>query len=71
MAVNENLTNVLGELFNVCSEIGVWLPISPIASSLGFKPLPSLYWPLLALTLLCYVFLTQGVKVWLLRKAWI
>ena len=51
--------------------IGMWLPISPIATSLGFKTLPSLYWPLLALTLLCYVFLTQGVKVWLLRKAWI
>jgi Mg2+-importing ATPase len=51
--------------------IGVWLPISPIAPALGFKTLPSLYWPLLALTLLCYVFLTQGVKVWLLRKAWI
>ncbi|MGQ9921952.1 MAG: magnesium-translocating P-type ATPase [Desulfobacca sp.] len=51
--------------------IGMWLPISPIATYLGFKTLPSLYWPLLALTLLCYVFLTQGVKVWLLRKAWI
>ena len=51
--------------------IGMWLPISPIATSLGFKTLPSLYSPLLALTLLCYVFLTQGVKVWLLRKAWI
>jgi Mg2+-importing ATPase len=51
--------------------IGMWLPISPIATSLGFKTLPSLYWPLLVLTLVCYVFLTQGVKVWLLRKAWI
>jgi len=51
--------------------IGMWLPISPIATSLGFKTLPSLYWPLLALTLICYVFLTQGVKVWLLHKAWI
>jgi Mg2+-importing ATPase len=51
--------------------IGMWLPISPIATSLGFKPLPTLYWPLLALTLVCYVLLTQGVKVWLLRKAWI
>lgn len=51
--------------------IGMWLPFSPIAASLGFKALPSLYWPLLALTLLCYIFLTQGVKVWLLRKAWI
>jgi Mg2+-importing ATPase len=51
--------------------VGIWLPISPIATSLGFKPLPSLYWPLVGLTLICYVFLTQGVKVWLLRKAWI
>jgi Mg2+-importing ATPase len=51
--------------------IGMWLPVSPIAPALGFQKLPSLYWPLLALTLVCYVFLTQGVKVWLLRKAWI
>jgi Mg2+-importing ATPase len=51
--------------------IGMWLPISPIAKSLGFATLPSLYWPLLALTLVCYILLTQGVKVWLLRKAWI
>ena len=34
-------------------------------------PLPPLYWPLLALTLVCYVLLTQGVKMWLIRKAWI
>ena len=51
--------------------VGMWLPFSPIAAYLGFKPLPSLYWPLVALTLVCYVFLTQGVKVWLLRKNWI
>ena len=40
--------------------VGVWLPSSPIGSWLGFTPLPGLYWPLLALTLLCYVVLTQG-----------
>ena len=51
--------------------VGMWLPFSPVAAALGFKPLPSLYWPLVALTLVCYVFLTQGVKVWLLRKNWI
>ncbi len=51
--------------------VGAWLPFSPIAEYMGFKPLPSLYWPLVALTLLCYVFLTQGVKVWLLRRNWI
>ena len=51
--------------------VGLYLPYSPIAAYLGFTPLPSLYWPLLLLTLICYVFLTQGVKMWLLRKAWI
>jgi Mg2+-importing ATPase len=51
--------------------IGVWLPASPIGPWLGFTPLPLLYWPLLALTLFGYVLLTQGVKMWLIRKAWI
>jgi Mg2+-importing ATPase len=51
--------------------IGAWLPASPIGPWLGFTPLPLLYWPLLALTLFCYVLLTQGVKMWLIRKAWI
>jgi P-type Mg2+ transporter len=51
--------------------IGVWLPFSPFADALGFSALPPLYWPLLIATLLLYVLLTQGVKVWLLRKAWI
>lgn len=44
-----------------------------MAVAVGLTPemLPMLYWPLLALTLFCYVLLTQGVKMWLLRKAWI
>jgi Mg2+-importing ATPase len=50
---------------------GAWLPSSPIGPWLGFTPLPLLYWPLLALTLFCYVLLTQGVKMWLIRKTWI
>jgi Mg2+-importing ATPase len=49
--------------------VGMWLPISPIASSLGFEPLPPLYWLLLVPTLLCYTLLTQGVKMWLLRRS--
>jgi Mg2+-importing ATPase len=32
--------------------------------------LPGLYWPLLLLTLFCYVLLTQGVKMWLTRRGW-
>ena len=51
--------------------IGVAVPFSPLGRYLGFTSLPPLYWPLLALTLLCYVLLTQGVKMWLLRRRWI
>ncbi len=52
--------------------LGMWLPFSPIGGWLGFtNDVPSLYWPLLVLTLACYVFLTQGVKMWLIRKGWI
>ena len=50
---------------------GMYLPYSPLAESLGFVGLPGLYWPLLCATLLCYVVLTQIVKVVLLRRAWI
>lgn len=50
---------------------GMWLPSSPIGPWLGFTPLPPLYWPLLVLTLGCYVLLTQGVKMWLIRRKWI
>jgi P-type Mg2+ transporter len=51
--------------------VGLWLPTSPIGAWLGFVPLPFLYWPLLLLTLLAYVVLTQVVKTWLVRKLWI
>jgi P-type Mg2+ transporter len=47
---------------------GAYLPYSPLAPYLGFVPLPLLYWPILLLTLLCYVGLTQLVKTWLIRK---
>jgi Mg2+-importing ATPase len=51
--------------------LGIWLPYSPIASSLGFTRLPALYWPILLVTMLAYVVLTQSIKVWLLRRKWI
>jgi Mg2+-importing ATPase len=50
---------------------GVWLPYSPLASSLGLVHLPRLYWPLLVLTLFSYMTLTQVLKMWLLRRNWI
>jgi len=50
---------------------GAYLPSSPLASFLGFVPLPPLFWLLLLVTLVCYVALTQVVKAWLLKKSWI
>jgi Mg2+-importing ATPase len=50
---------------------GAWLPYSPLAPSLGLAHLPRLYWPILVLTLLAYMGLTQTIKVWLLRRNWI
>ncbi len=47
---------------------GAWLPYSPVASALGFTHLPRLYWPILMLTLLAYVGLTQAAKVWLVHQ---
>jgi P-type Mg2+ transporter len=49
----------------VVMAIGVLLPFSPVGRYLGFTTVPLLYWPVLALTLLCYILLTQGVKMWL------
>jgi Mg2+-importing ATPase len=51
--------------------VGVALPFSPLGRYLKFIPLPSAYWPFLALTLACYLLLTQGVKILLLRRHWI
>ena len=50
---------------------GLWLPISPLAAALGFVALPGAYWPLLALTLLLYVSVTQMAKMLLIRRHWI
>ncbi len=48
--------------------ISAWLPTSPLAGTLGFVPLPPLYWLFLAGILLSYVILTQLVKSWFVRK---
>ena len=51
--------------------LGVWLPYSPLSAALGLTRLPHLYWPILLLTLLGYMALTQSIKVWLLQRHWI
>ena len=57
---------ILTSLLIVC--IGAYLPFSPLSSTLGFVPLPAAYWGYLAGMLLCYVVLTQIVKVWFIRR---
>jgi P-type Mg2+ transporter len=51
--------------------LGIWLPYSPVAAALGFTHLPRMYWPILLLTLLGYMGLTQIIKTRLLRRQWI
>jgi len=51
--------------------VGIALPYTPLAGPLGFTALPPLYWPLIMVTLLCYILLTQSVKMWLLKRRWI
>ncbi len=51
----------------VCA-IGISLPYSPFASSLGFTPLPTLYWPILAALIVGYFVLTHVMKAWLHRR---
>ncbi|HZZ78404.1 MAG TPA: magnesium-translocating P-type ATPase, partial [Gemmataceae bacterium] len=51
--------------------VGVWLSFPPQAEYLDFAQLPALYWPLVMLTLIGYVVLTQSVKMWLMRRGWL
>jgi Mg2+-importing ATPase len=47
---------------------GAWLTVSPLANTLGFVPLPPLFWLFLAIMLLAYAILTQVVKTWFIRR---
>jgi Mg2+-importing ATPase len=48
--------------------VGAALTYSPLAHSLGFTPLPAIFWAFLAAMLISYVFLTQTVKTWFFRR---
>jgi P-type Mg2+ transporter len=48
--------------------VGAGLTISPLADTLGFVPLPPLYWLFLAVMLIAYVILTQLVKTWFYHR---
>jgi len=51
--------------------VGVTLPFTRLGGYLGFTAPPPMYWVYLAATLVCYVALTQAVKMWLMRRRWI
>ena len=48
--------------------IGALLTVSPLANTLGFVPLPPLYWLFLFIMMLGYALLTQVVKTWFIRR---
>jgi Mg2+-importing ATPase len=48
--------------------VGALLTVSPLANTLGFVPLPPLYWLYLAIMMLGYALLTQVVKSWFIRR---
>lgn len=47
---------------------GAWLPFSPLAGVLGFRPLPLAYWFYLFGMLLLYLVITQIIKTWFVKK---
>jgi Mg2+-importing ATPase len=60
-------TPLIATTLIICA-IGIYLPVSPLAGALGFKPLPPLYWPIVASFLLSYAILTHLVKTWFIRR---
>ncbi len=58
---------LLATTLAVCA-VGVWLPYSPFAGSLGLVALPWTYWPAVAAILLGYLSLTHLLTRWLRRR---
>lgn len=58
---------VLAATFMIMA-IGIFLPFSPLAGALKMQPLPLSYFLWLIAILLSYSLLTQGVKVWYIRR---
>ena len=48
--------------------VGVWLPYSPFAPSLGMVPLPAAYWAWIGVFLMTYGVLTHFVKTWFFKR---
>ena len=52
----------------VISLVGIAIPFTWVGATLGFTPLPWLYWPLVATMLIAYAILTHLVKAWFVRR---
>jgi Mg2+-importing ATPase len=52
----------------VIMAIGIYLPYSPLAPSLGFVSLPRSFWAWIALFLAMYAFLTHQIKLWFFNR---
>lgn len=48
----------------IIAAVGALLPYSPLANTLGFVPLPPVYWLYLLGLMAGYILLTQAVKTW-------
>ena len=48
----------------IIAAVGAFLPYSPLANTLGFVPLPPVYWLYLLGLMAGYILLTQAVKTW-------
>jgi P-type Mg2+ transporter len=48
--------------------VGMALPFTWIGNSLGFVPLPPLYWPVVLAIIGCYAVLTHFTKAWFVRR---
>ena len=62
------IENIRQFMIFIIMAVGIYLPFSPIASSLGFMSLPAVYFLWLACLLTCYCVLTQFVKTWFIKK---
>jgi Mg2+-importing ATPase len=51
----------------ICT-VGIALPFTHVGSSLGFVPLPPLYWPVVVAIIGCYAVLTHLTKVWFVHR---
>jgi Mg2+-importing ATPase len=48
--------------------VGVWLPYSPFAQTLGLVPLPMVYWFWIGGFLITYGFVTHYMKTWFFNR---